>query len=471
MMEQLITALQDWYGITRDEAQAIATKMHQSGITDEELAIVTGLLEQAIAGTPLSETEQALFDIVDTDTLASIEALGAPEPPRREKLRPQFDAFLENLAEEDFAALLDQMQQSGLTAEQFEDELFNTTLNRFSNSGRADEEFTEFLGGNIAVESQELSAKSRLEADRTASALENLQQEIVKNARRNAALQFVRDSGLPIEEIDDALAFVESRIAEIALAGGDLDSGSPEALQLLQNTMQEGFDEFRLRETGIQEFEEGVTGIDATAAQQEQALAALGGRADRGRPEDLADVRLATQGVPTGDGPPGLPPEPGGVAPEVKPGEGFGGTGILVPGGTQTAAALQQFETGLTPEQAALQSRTSQGFIDPGSFDDILAGQNAGFAQFIANQQVMLTEEFQSQEAKKQEELKERIAGQKSAAERAGITTFSGTPFQAGDLAPSTFAEFLKTRQPGLKENFQLRRGSRAKAGTRVRFT
>jgi len=152
--------------------------------------------------------------------------------------------------------------------------------------------------------------------------------------------------------------------------------------------------------------------------------------------------------------PPTAPTIPGLPSQDVADNtQAFAGIGQLVAPGSQAEAALQ----GLTVEQLqAQQANLAEGNLFGTELSKFLRGDGgapleAGFANFLAGKQGMLAQEFQAAEKTKAEQLASNFAAQGALSAQAGVAQ----PFVgAGDFAPGTFSDFLKTRTPDLQQEF-----------------
>ena len=270
--------------------------------------------------------------------------------------------------------------------------------------------------------------------------------------------------GLTDEQLDEMINDAEHAYNISVDAGRPLeavkDGSFSEELMGIANTAR-----------GLQPTVPGQIGIEFTPEQEAQLLADSGGRREL-TPEQQREYRKLTGTETKADKIASLVPPTLGVVPGFEepsgPTQALGGATSSVMAGSQAASLLQQTATGFTPDQAAAQKATEEGFLsqaDSSAVNKFTGGlKNPEFASFLSGQTEELFSQFQAAEAKKKTDF----------APIAALQAKQGFQPGAGDFAPGTFSDFLKSSLPEVQESFVTKKKGQRKAkaaGTRVSFT
>ena len=397
MEQRLAELLAQWYGIPLADAKAYVESSRAEGLSDENLEFIVGLYEIAVAQGDFPSAEaQAEFEALDAGVQTEIAAIAsAPTASRRQQLRQRFDEFVES----SFQGELNAEERALL------DQVYADAFSLFNASGRADEDFQQFIDDSF----NRLVAQASMEQQDALADEQQRAQQQLEDAWRGRALRILQGSGLPPELILPALDDAITALEGVQASGQDVNLGDGSAAfaaanALFTNTVLDVVDQY------------------TTAVQGQQAAA--------------------------GELPPPAPPVAGGPpAPTAA---------NTVTPGTQAAAFVQQQTTGLTPEEQALQQANLDPNFDTSTeFGKFASGLDPAFAATLNEEQ--LRAEFQRQEKAKADQFASVHALQLGA-----VSQMGGQVPSAGIYAPSSFTTFLEQKVPTFEAEWQTRKKAEA---------
>lgn len=414
MEQKLAELLASYYGITADAAlQYVQASITEGSVDETDLEFLVGLYEIAVAGGsfPSPEVEQQ-FLAIDQGVSADVAVVSqATSGGRRQTLRQQFDEFVAQ-------------QFSSVTPEEraFLDDVFRQMYADFSTSGLDDAAFTQYFTDNLDRTINDVSITMADDQQRTADQA----QQRMEDLWRGEALRLLQASAIPPEDILPLLNDVMDSLRGVQASGQSLEMGDgPEfaaARRLFTDTVLDAVDQYAVGPRG-----------------QEQAVAGTN-----------------------------VPQAPGGGPPTPTP-------QTIVPQGTQTAAFLQQAESGMTAAQAAQkqanQDPTANLIPELASF--VNNASSPDLADYLIGQQDALQAEFKRSEARKAERFQSVIGSVGAAGATVGDGAFGGLENVQNALSPyqpSTFTDFLNRRVPELEASMPKVNRRRPSAPTFQRF-